>query len=84
MNEYIISEPFTVTRSFERKITLFKEWHEGTEQNLERIVRCRDCKHYEYMGITQGWINVCTRGGHMMLVTSDGFCAWGEPKDATR
>lgn len=49
-------------------------------EGLERIVRCRDCKHYEYMGITQGWINVCTRGGHMMLVMSDGFCAWGEPR----
>lgn len=44
----------------------------------ERVVRCRDCKHYDLIGITQGWWPICARGGHLMQADPDGFCAWGE------
>lgn len=44
---------------------------------LERIVRCRDCKHYtedeaEYYHYCGSW---CEQ------VEPDGFCAWGERKE---
>lgn len=44
----------------------------------EEIVRCRDCKHYtddemEYYHYCGSW---CEQ------VEPDGFCAWGERRDA--
>ena len=44
----------------------------------EEIVRCRDCKHYtedemEYYHFCGSW---CEQ------VEPDGFCAWGERRDA--
>lgn len=44
----------------------------------EEIVRCRDCKHYtddemEYYHYCGSW---CEQ------VTPDGYCAWGERRDA--
>lgn len=45
----------------------------------EEIVRCRDCKYYEDTGN-------CTffylADGCLGEVTPDGFCAWGERRDA--
>lgn len=76
MTEYIIQAPAPLGGHFK-----LGDYEEIYGKVMQEVVRCRDCRHYEYMGITQGWINVCTRGGHMMLVTSDGFCAWGEPKE---
>ena len=42
----------------------------------EEVVRCRDCKHYEDYG------GCCHRRYQPMAVTPDGFCAWGERRDA--
>lgn len=44
----------------------------------EEVVRCRDCKHYtddemEYYHYCGSW---CEQ------VTPDGYCAWGEQRDA--
>lgn len=49
-----------------------------TQKRREEIVRCRDCKHYtddemEYYHYCGSW---CEQ------VTPDGFCAWGERRDA--
>lgn len=53
----------------------------------ERIVRCRDCKHFtpkethkfengkvneDYCDYVRGW---------MLQITPDGFCAWAERKE---
>ena len=48
------------------------------EIGFERVVRCRDCKHYtddelEYYHFCGEW---CEQ------VEPDGFCAWGERRDA--
>lgn len=54
------------------------EW-DGTERLTdEEIVRCRDCRHYtedemEYYHYCGSW---CEQ------VEPDGFCAWGERRDA--
>ena len=45
-----------------------------TQKRHEKIVRCRDCRHYtddemEYYHYCGSW---CEQ------VTPDGFCAWGE------
>ena len=51
-------------------------------EHLE-IVRCKDCKFYEPDGISSAvypdrfW---CAKMLHYMQ--SDGFCAWGERRDA--
>jgi len=52
--------------------------HEGHWYTCEEIVRCRDCKHYtedemEYYHFCGSW---CEQ------VEPDGFCAWGERRDA--
>lgn len=51
----------------------------------EEIVRCRDCKHYEYWEFRDGRAaHDCARGGDYLFDTEpDGFCAWGELNDAT-
>lgn len=56
--------------------------HEGHWLTGERIVRCRDCKHFEYVD------KVCNRFGEYpsavgtwFAVNHSGFCAWGEPKE---
>lgn len=50
----------------------------------ERIVRCRDCKHYN----EHEWViatdvsDVCHFWhGEPTKVEPDGFCKWGEPKE---
>lgn len=48
----------------------------------ERITRCRDCKHYDLIGITQGWWPICARGGNLAQVDPNGYCAWGEPEES--
>lgn len=47
----------------------------------ERIVRCRDCKHYvpDHDPIDPGWPMMCDDSGRDM-VEPYGFCAWGERK----
>lgn len=54
----------------------------------EEIVRCRDCKHFTPKG-THKFENRKTNAdyckyvrGWMLQITPDGFCAWGERKDA--
>ena len=59
MSEYVVEEPSSQSASW---------------RVHERIVRCRDCKHYtddemEYYHYCGSW---CEQ------VTPDGFCAWGE------
>lgn len=49
----------------------------------EEIVRCRDCKHYEYWEFRDGrTAHDCARGGDYLFDTEpDGFCAWAERKE---
>ena len=50
---------------------------------LERIVRCRDCKHYsdhEWVLVTDV-SDVCHFFGDGVKVEPDGFCKWGERKE---
>ena len=47
----------------------------------EEIVRCRDCKHYvDVSGYVDRELHSCTHWGDW--TTSNGFCAWGERRDA--
>lgn len=54
----------------------------GLEERRERITRCRDCKHaimsYQdrYPRCAGPMVKEAT------LVDPDGFCAWGEERDA--
>lgn len=43
---------------------------------LERIVRCRDCKHAFDEG--SGYLYCGRRPGHCFEARADGFCAWGK------
>lgn len=54
----------------------------------ERIVRCRDCKHFTPKGthkFENGKVNAdyCEYvRGWMLQITPDGFCSWAERRDA--
>ena len=50
----------------------------------EEIVRCRDCKHFEYWTFRDGRnAHDCARGGDYLFDTEpDGYCKWGERRDA--
>lgn len=69
MAEYVVEEPSDRSASWRVR---------------ERIVRCRDCKHYS----EHEWIiatdvsDVCHFWhGEPTKVEPDGFCAWGERKE---
>ena len=53
----------------------------------ERIVRCRDCKHFTPKGthkFENGKVNAdyCDYvRGWMLQITPDGFCSWAERRD---
>lgn len=57
-------------------------------ESLQEVVRCRDCKHHEYMTVSysDNPLSVCYSEqwigaeGDNPLVESNGFCAWGERK----
>lgn len=77
MSEYIVGGAVpnhTVRVEDEREVY----WHMTHLPVREEIVRCRDCKHYiedeaEYYHYCGSW---CEQ------VEPDGFCAWGERRDA--
>lgn len=59
------------------------------EYRHEPIVRCKDCKHHEYLNVSYSdkLFSVCLSEqwigaeGDNPLVEPDGFCAWGERKE---
>lgn len=62
-------------------------WYTETVEH-EEIVRCRDCKHHEYLNVSysdklysvclsEQWIGA---EGDNPLVEPNGFCKWGERK----
>lgn len=53
--------------------------HNPLSQNeWVKVVRCRDCKHYTEDEME--YYNYC--GSWCEQVEPDGFCAWGERRDA--
>lgn len=59
------------------------------ESTGEEVVRCRDCRYYEREVFTFGerkeyhWCNRDWNGEPVLsAVEPDGFCAWGERRDA--
>ena len=83
--EYIFR--FNMNTSTTTEVDGVKTVRMGTELH-ERIVRCRDCKHYELLTVSylDKPLSVCTaewcEGAEHdnPLVEPDGFCAWGERK----
>lgn len=68
MAEYVVEEPGDRSASW---------------RVHERIVRCRDCKHYsdhEWVLVTDV-SDVCHFFGDGVRVEPDGFCKWGERKE---
>lgn len=48
----------------------------------EEIVRCKDCRFCGKGTWGVEAFPVCRRGIHVFQVSNDGFCAWGERRDA--
>lgn len=46
----------------------------------ERVVRCRDCAYAGPCPLADSEKLMCAFHDEM-LVTPDGFCAWGEPRE---
>lgn len=70
-------------RDFEQSIAdlvSLKEVLEDTPNaDVERVVRCEDCKHYAMNTELLG--NVCNRLFTVFPMKSDDFCSYGERKD---
>lgn len=45
----------------------------------ERVVRCRDCVHWRRPTDREG--SRCTGAMAFVEPTTDGFCAWGKPRE---
>lgn len=55
-----------------RQICRKEQWYRSRFDGLQPIVRCRDCRHYEGVLCTNGFIDG----------NPDAFCSWGERRDA--
>ena len=78
MSEYVVKVEYdTLNGTFSQK-------------RREEIVRCRDCKHMhvvrQWTGIDmpECWLHASPESGALgkELTELDGFCAWGERRDA--
>ena len=69
MAEYIILDEFLSEEAKESA---------DTQGHFHELVRCKDCKHKEKDGISEGF-HYCNVNG--LQVTDDWFCADGERKD---
>lgn len=73
MSEYIVRMPSDMPYEIKAELNA---WY----VNSEPIVRCKDCKYYEFWEFRDGrTAHDCARGGAYLFDTEpDGFCAWGE------
>lgn len=80
------NDSHSLTRGIEDMCALMPDDWYGTLH--EEIVRCRDCKWFTPKGahkFENGKVNAdyCKYiRGYMLQITPDGFCAWGERKEA--
>ena len=61
-----------------RQICRKEQWYRSRIDGLQPIVRCRDCKYFRSHGDDYLFCNLADRE----LDGGDGFCAWGERRDA--
>lgn len=76
-----IANKYGLTVERVRQIWRKEQWYRSRFNGLQPIVRCKDCKHYHDS------INGCDEFGdewsdEYANVEPDGFCAWGERRDA--
>jgi len=48
---------------------------------VERVVRCADCKHYRGVMTVEGSMHTCSGVMRFVNVNPDDFCAWGAVED---
>lgn len=51
------------------------EWLKKFPSAQPVIIRCKDCKHYEY--------GICKKAGLCVNKSPNGFCDWGERREVT-
>lgn len=51
-----------------------------TDENVQELVRCKDCRHYRYYGLSEETVSEC-RIDHCDNPDADWFCADGERND---
>ena len=82
-----IANKYGLTVERVRQIWRKEQWYRSRFDGLQPIVRCRDCKHhidtpkrgcrcYRWMTLD------CYENPVPSEVNPDGFCAWGERRDA--
>ncbi len=78
-------------RTLQRMNVLLREENGRLQKKRhEEIVRCRDCKHMHRvrswlgMDVDECWLHADRESGELGKVDTepDGFCAWGERRDA--
>lgn len=73
MSEYIINKGMKLIYEIDGEGGMYIT----VPDEAERIVRCKDCKYYEYLRNID--FHNCDR--QCPCVKPDGFCAWGEQKN---
>lgn len=81
MSEYIVkgAEP-NETVLHTRTPNGYEEWRWLPVR--EEIVRCKDCRFCGKGTWGVEAFPVCRRGIHVFQVSNDGFCKWGDRRDA--
>lgn len=73
--EYVVSNPITIEVALKSGEVLHPQ------EIRERVVRCRYCKHATPCPLADSEKLICELLDEM-LVSSDGFCSWGEGREA--
>ena len=55
------------------------DYFHDIETNVEKIIRCRECKHAVHNEFYDSWY--CLRHNVVAPITENGFCAWAEKKE---
>ena len=85
-----VAERGTCSRESRRPMAEYvygTDGHEGHWLTGEEIVRCRDCAKWSFFDVEDGKrIGDCSEWTHLdgfsHATNEDGFCAWGERRDA--
>lgn len=79
MNEYIVDLTGVATKSAKEADSAERLAMLWGLPVCEEIVRCSNCKHSFEEG--SGYLYCGRRPGHCFETGSNGFCAWGVPKE---
>jgi hypothetical protein len=55
------------------------DWSDGEREEVEEVVRCKDCKYFQLAKVNNKGFLICSASG--MEITETDYCSYGERKE---